>query len=182
MGKNTKNTGKLNSVDIRKRQDKLTMFHDLNRDHFNRPRFFDREFYDVAADKFVEKYSAHKDVLGIFLFGQVSVPGISDLDFIVVMKDRLNEKFDQNYSIATFNDDLRYIYNETQPFILTEKVFKEFWKIFPTHHLKQIYGDTLFQTVPEKNEERLYNTLILIEVCQNFYPVLFLKQLASEKF
>ncbi len=158
------------------------MFNDLNRDYFNHPRFFDRQFYDSAADKFVEKYSAHKDVLGIFLFGQVSVPGVSDLDFMVVMKDRLSEKFDQSYSIATFDDDLRYIYNETQPFMVTEKVFKDFWKIFPTYHLNQVFGEKLTQNKPDKNEKKLYNSLILIEICQNFYPVLFLKQLASEKF
>ena len=158
------------------------MFDDLNRDYFNNPRFFNRQFYDSAAHKFVEKYSSHNDVLGIFLFGQVSVPGVSDLDFIVVMKDRLSEKLDQNYSIDKFAEDLRYIYNETQPFLLTEDVFKDFWKIFPTYHLNQIYGKKLTQNKPNKNEERLYNTLILIEICQNFYPVIFLKQLASEKF
>lgn len=145
--------------------------------YYNFPRFFDRDFYNSAKEKFIERYSRHRDVLSIYLFGQVSVPGISDLDFIVIMKDRLIKALDHKYSVLSFSNDLRYIYNETQPFVVTENIYKEFWKIFPTHHLSLIYGREINQIIPDEQAVRLHNLLILIEVCHNFYPVLFLKQL-----
>jgi len=80
-----------------------------------------------------------------------------------------------------FNRNLRYIYNETQPFFVTPKIFQEFWKIFPTYNLKLIYGREIDQKVPDETAVRLYNVLILIEVCHNFYPIIFLKQLYSKR-
>jgi hypothetical protein len=97
------------------------------------------------------------------------------------MKDCLTEALDHKYSVVSFSDDLRYIYNETQPFVVTENIYKEFWKIFPMHHLSRIYGQEINQTLPDKRSVRLHNLLILIEVCHNFYPVLFLKQLYAIK-
>ncbi len=157
------------------------MLNSSKRTYYNRPRFFDRGFYNSAKEKFVERYSLHRDVLSIYLFGQVSVPGISDLDFIVIMKDSLTEALSHKYSVKRFSKDLRYIYNETQPFLVTKNIYKEFWKIFPMHHLNRIYGQEINQTIPDELEARPYNLLILIEVCHHFYPVLFLKQLYSER-
>ena len=153
------------------------MLNSSKRTYYNLPRFFDCDFYDSAKEKFVERYSYHRDVLSIYLFGQVSLPGISDLDFLVIMKDHLTKALDHKYSVVSFSNDLRYIYNDTQPFVVSKNIYKEFWKIFPTHHLNRIYGQEIKQIIPDELEVRLYNLLILIEVCHNFYPVLFLKQL-----
>lgn len=149
--------------------------------YFNYPRFYNLNFYHIAAEKFIEKYLLHKDVISIYLFGHVSVEGVSDLDFLVVLQDPLTQPLNKKYSTMTFNKDLRYIYNNTQPFVVTEEVYKNFWKIFPTHNLKLIYGKEIKQECTDETKARLYNLLILIDVCNHFYPILFLKQLFSKK-
>ncbi|MDJ0818549.1 MAG: hypothetical protein QNJ58_20245 [Desulfobacterales bacterium] len=150
-----------------------------NRIYFNSPRFFEPDFYDSAKAIFIERYANHKDVLSIYNFGQVSVPGISDLDFLVVMKDSLSEPLGNNYSVASFDEDLRYIYNDTQPFVVPEGIYEEFWKIFPANHLSRIFGRDFPQKMSDNLEARRYKLLVLIEVCHYFYPVIFLNQLHS---
>ena len=155
----------------------------LAREYLYDPRFFDMDYYNFAADKFVDKYSGNQDVISIYLFGQVSVAGISDLDFIVVLKEPQERPFGKEYSIMSFNEDLRYIYNNTQPFIVNEDVFKNFWKIFPTSNLKLIYGKDIRpkKELKEEVSSSFYNTLILIDVCNYFYPGIFLGQLFSKQ-
>jgi hypothetical protein len=152
----------------------------LKRLYSNIPRFYAADFYRVAAGEFIKKYAAHKDVLSIYVFGQVSVEGISDLDFLVVLKEPLTQPFDDQYSVATFDRDLRYIYNNTQPFIMSEEIFRNFWKIFPTDDLRLVYGKEIAREGKDKTESQLYDVLILMDVCSHFYPNVFMKQLFSK--
>jgi hypothetical protein len=151
----------------------------LDKECQNLPREYELEDYSIATERFIEKYSKHPDVVSIYQFGQVSVPGISDLDFIVVLKDPLSHSFDADYSVSTFSPELRYLYNDTQPFLMNEGIFKEFWKIFPTSDLTLVYGRKIEQIPASDNEKDVYNLLILVDVCNYFYPLLFVKQLAS---
>lgn len=151
----------------------------LNRKYFNLPQSFKLEDYRIATDKFIEKYSKHPDVVSIFLFGQVSVVGISDLDFIVVFKEPVILPVDEEISISSFNRNLRYLYNDTQPFLMNQEVFKSFWKIFPTSGLKLVYGEEIKQNIRDAYEKTIYSTLILIDMCNYFYPIVFLKQIFS---
>ena len=112
-------------------------------EYINLPRKYKLSDYHHAIKKFVDKYSAHPDVISIYLFGNISVLGISDLDFIVVLKDKLSVPFTEDYSVLNFQDDLRYLYNNTQPFLMNRNVFKNCRKIFPFKNLRLVYGENI---------------------------------------
>ena len=93
------------------------------RELINNPVRYSPSDYDKAAESFVDRYRGHRDTTGIYQFGHVTVPGISDLDFIVVLRDRLNTPLDSGYSVSRFPEKLRYLYNDTQPFLMPRDVF-----------------------------------------------------------
>lgn len=143
------------------------------------PQKFELDDYQNAISKFVEKYSSHSDVLSIYLFGNVSAIGISDLDFIVVLKDRLTIPLTADYSVSHFEEDLRYLYNNTQPFLMNRSIFQNFWKIFPTLGLRLVYGKEIDLVTTGGFEKNVYDALILVDICNYWYPILFLRLLFS---
>ncbi|MBI4682548.1 MAG: hypothetical protein HY757_05530 [Nitrospirae bacterium] len=148
----------------------------------NIPERYGLSDYDKAVESFIEHYRKHQDIIAIYQFGNVSAPGISDLDFIVVLRDKLNAPFDNEYSICRFSKDLRYLYNDTQPFLMPINIFKNFYKIFPVSSLKLLYsGDHYNFEYREENKGReVFRLLSLIDICIYFYPAIFLRELFSE--
>lgn len=148
----------------------------------NIPKRYSLSDYDKAVESFIEHYRKHQDVIAIYRFGNVSAPGISDLDFIVVLRDKLNVPFDSEYSICRFSKDLRYLYNDTQPFLMPLNIFRDFYKIFPVSNLKLLYsvGLNSFEYHEENKGREIFRLLSLIDICIYFYPAIFLRELFSE--
>jgi len=160
-------------MDVRKIVQKNTVRYN------NLPQRFDLDDYQNATSKFVKKYSSHPDVLSIYLFGNVSVVGISDLDFIVVFKDRLTAPLAAHYSVSHFEKNLCYLYNDTQPFLMNRNGFQNFWKIFPATGLRLVYGKDIDLATTNAFEKNVYDALILVDICNYWYPLLFLRLLFS---
>lgn len=152
----------------------------MNQKLINLPQEYSLSAYEQAVDDFVKKYSSHPEVLAIYQFGDVTVPGISDLDFIIVLNKSLSIPFGEEFSIQSFDDDLRYLYNDTQPFLMTADIFKDFWKIFPILTPKLLYGTKQKITEESRGDASIYHLLSLIDICNYFYPIIFLEQLYSK--
>ena len=53
----------------------------------NKPVKYKTEDYDEVKKKIVKIASQHKDILSIYIFGEVKAPGVSDIDLIFVLKE-----------------------------------------------------------------------------------------------
>ncbi len=58
------------------------------------PQQRDKAQYTQAVQEFSETAMSYQDVLAVYTAGTVRNPGISDLDFIVCLKDKLSEQFE----------------------------------------------------------------------------------------
>ncbi len=54
----------------------------------------DRTFYVKSQQKFVDLAKTYPDILAVYSAGTIKHPGISDLDFVVCLKDRLTSPLD----------------------------------------------------------------------------------------
>jgi hypothetical protein len=128
--------------------------------------------YDQALDEFLEKYTAHPDVTGIYQFGSVRNPGISDLDFIVVVRDTLTHPISQDYGYDFLSEQASYILSHN-PIIVPESLVPDLWKIYPIlGELKRHYGTAWTQPEPAEDTDS-YIALNLMAICFR-YPRLFL--------
>lgn len=137
-----------------------------------RPRPLPSSAYDQALNEFLEKYTAHPDVKGIYQFGSVRNPGISDLDFIVVVKDALTQPISQDYGYDFLSEQASYILSHN-PIIVPESLVPDLWKIYPLlGELKRHYGPPWAH--PElAGDNDSYIALNLMAICFR-YPRLFL--------
>jgi hypothetical protein len=55
--------------------------------YINRPASIDRRLYDDATQWMVKQVTAYEGVKAFYRFGNITVPGISDLDLLVVFKN-----------------------------------------------------------------------------------------------
>jgi len=58
----------------------------------NLPKELSRKFYKKCKNEFIELCRKNSDIVSVYEAGSVSVPGISDLDFILCLKDKLKNK------------------------------------------------------------------------------------------
>jgi hypothetical protein len=56
------------------------------------PQDLSREVYDKCSEEFVELSKQNSDIISVYLCGSVLNPGISDLDFVICLKDKLKSE------------------------------------------------------------------------------------------
>lgn len=145
------------------------------------PRTLGLQDYEQAQAEFIEKYSTHPDVISIYSFGSVSHPGISDLDFIVVLNDRLGVPISRDFGFDFFDEQTGFILSH-HPVLIPVEVFQNYWRVFPVTGLRLVYGEEIPLTGASPSTMSFYQVLNLIDVCSEFYPTIFLKLLHAQRF
>lgn len=106
--------------------------------HTNLPRKLDQGFYQKCRTELVNLCQSNSDIVSVYEFGTVSYPGISDLDFILCLKNKLNNNLDIE---KQFSKGLGYI---TWGHVLkiNEENFKDLCMIddHPNLESKCLYG------------------------------------------
>lgn len=119
-----------------------------------------KEEYDNSISKFVSKSKEISFVKSVYLFGKIGFPGISDIDFFVVVSEGNFEKkkkiiLDEINKSSKYSEYLYY----HDPLIVTEKE-APYAKFFHTiENLKLLYGKKiLFKKIENKFIYSLWNT------------------------
>jgi len=128
---------------------------------------------------FLDRFSKYHNVKSIYRFGFLSSPGISDLDFIIVLDDPLTEP-KEGLSYKGFSATQKYIFTNTPPIYLNEELFKKYPYVLPFQGLELLHGMDINQIVPENKKASAL--LITAEICTLFYPRVFLRLLFASKF
>lgn len=133
--------------------------------------------YERVLDKIRNKAKKTGEILSVYTFGQVSVPGISDIDLIFVLKEgsKLPGFLKKNY----IDRDSNYLIFHPF-FIITEDIMKNMRYIYPNSNFVKIYGKEIGIINPSKDELKKIKTYLTTDVILRHFPVDYLYILLSK--
>lgn len=146
--------------------------------YINEPIPLNAGDYDHALKAFLDRFKKCRNVKSIYKYGSVSSPGISDLDFIVILDDPLRRP-GKRLSYKGFTPKQKYICSHP-PVYVNEYLFQNLAYIMPFQNLERIYGKSFDQIIP-KNKD-INDLLLTMEMCTLFYPRVFFRLLFAPKF
>jgi len=129
---------------------------------FNFPCQVDAEAYEHARKEFVDYYKGVPGVHAIYRFGSVGHPGLSDLDFIVVLDDEYRGAPGIDYSISPFSNLTKYVLYHPQ-FFVPRSIFRYLGLLEPIFELEHVTGQHCLQAEFPEDERRQMDTLFICE-------------------
>ena len=148
---------------------------DINDFYFdNAPIYFDKGYYNKVIEKIKSKYSSG-NIYSIYRWGDVSAPGISDVDIIIVLKDKT-----KGLKRAILNKKERYIV--CHPFfIIDKKILENIRYIYPNLNLELIKGEKINVDQLKKSSEYYANIFLSIDIAIRHFPREYLEILLSKR-
>jgi hypothetical protein len=127
--------------------------------YFNYPQPTPLSSYSIEIDRYIQHASNVDDVTAIYSMGSIKCPGISDIDLIVVTKDRVKDAPHLSVSNTNYNDNL-FMHDVI---VISESVFRYLQFIFYASNLTLLWerpghGDLVVDMVP--NRERALALLL----------------------
>lgn len=136
----------------------------------NNPMEKDVEEYRDAIKSFIDRVSEIDGILSVYKSGkEVSVPGISDVDLIVVLEDKVREPKVLRKMLDKAVEGYEYILEVD---VMNEETFRKYYSIFPSHkELVRLYGKKIHvESKLDPNNVIAY----LVDSLNKIYPHEFL--------
>lgn len=136
------------------------------------PRYEPVESYEEALAVFLERIETVPGIVSVYESGAgVSVPGISDIDLIVVVEDDIEDPQAVRDGIEEAKTDEYFFFHG--PEVLTRETFSEYYNVLPMpKDLYLHYGEQL----PHKKNQDEFNYLVyLVDSVNDTYPMEFLE-------
>ncbi len=128
----------------------------INKKFKDLPYRLKKSDYKKVINNFVRAFSEFNDVISIYQVGGVFAPGISDLDFFVVTKKKVNKQKDITKKLTKFRTKYsKFLVHD--PVFMNRTTFKSIYKIFPLFNLKHIFGEKI-----ENDPDKLKTPYVLI--------------------
>ena len=129
-----------------------------------------REKYDEVLGSYLDRIKRMPNVVSIYQLGNISVPGISDIDLIIVLHDEFTEpvNFRQLQRDAT-GDIGAYLFSHA-PYVANRDTFADLSMLFFADNLRHVWGEALaLKTYPAEQVE-FYKYVIALEaaISQSF--------------
>ncbi|MBW1860965.1 MAG: nucleotidyltransferase domain-containing protein [Deltaproteobacteria bacterium] len=131
--------------------------------YFNFPKAVRCDQYEHVNRKLSDILKSFQGVTRVFLGGNISVPGISDLDFIIVTEDHIPRVSAQKINAIQnyLEDDERALMMHPPMGIIPERLLADLPWIFPVNMHYTLFGqDPIFNPIP-KDERHL---LMLVQL------------------
>lgn len=155
------------STDVRARTDEFEYRFD------NHPRYEPVERYEEALETFLERIEDVPGVVSVYESGTggVSVPGISDIDLVVVVENDVDDTTALRERIEDAKIDEYFFHHG--PEVLTRASFSEYYNVLPMpKDLRLHYGEELSY---EKNRDEYNYLAYLVDQVNTTYPFEFLE-------
>lgn len=136
--------------------------------------------YKEAESEFVGYYKRLKGVAAIYRYGNISIPGISDLDFVVVLRDSYKHRFGARYDIEYFSKETQYLLNHAQNF-LSRSLMKEVHLYHGLSNLKKLWGEDISLTHYDKTHVQGVGLLDYTDFLVFVIPKVLLKFLLEKR-
>jgi len=144
---------------------------------FNEPKKFTVKDYDNEIDRVVTVLSKCDDVISIYQIGEVSCPGISDLDFIVVLRDKMKNSGDYKKRISGLKKNNFLLMHP--PYSINRSLAPKINYAISLFNIIKLYGENIqFQ---KSENSRLLDLAILIDLISFYWPREFLDLLTKKK-
>jgi len=121
----------------------------------NYPKKLSLSYYEKARSDIVNFYKDSKDVIAIYEYGSVSAPGISDIDLILVLDNKLllnQEIFESNAHYLIDGATIK----------MPQNVFNRI-QYFDKFNLRKLIGKDLEVMNPTKNEQKYIELASIID-------------------
>lgn len=127
---------------------------------YNLPDHNGREDYNEARQYIADFVSSFSDVKALYEFGGVSVPGISDLDFMVVLNRRVNDKYiGEKLTFDQLPANILDLLDGSTMMVISEEHFENI-KIWDDISLQKVCGED----VPVRENDT--DTEHLLDICR----------------
>jgi len=135
----------------------------------------ERSRYDECREFVIKEMAALSEVKAIYSMGNVSAPGISDLDFLIVVSSSFKQLEALQSIFQNLPNDFQYIAFCHYPYVAFEETISHSLEILPLSNMKLVYGkDYELDRLEVSNGTHLS---VLAELVLLFYPNLFLDTL-----
>ena len=147
---------------------------------YNMPAEYNLNSYKKVESLIAKKYGKIKEIISIYNWGDVSNPGISDMDFIFVVDLKKIRPFPLlKRSFYLLSPSVRYI--ARHPFFyIDSEAFKKIKFVYPELKLKLLYGiDSKIDDISRKDKYHASISL-LNDIIVRHYPRDFIEQMTSK--
>ncbi|MBI2653348.1 hypothetical protein HYX02_00915 [Candidatus Woesearchaeota archaeon] len=146
----------------------------------NLPKEYESEDYKGVIVNIVKKYSKIKNLLSIYNWGSPSVPGISDLDILMVFDRNASPLPMAKRSFYFLDAKTRYLLSH--PFIFIDKEsFQNIRYVHPNASFELLHGKNI--SIKELSKTGAYYSQIALlnDICIRHYPRDFILQSVNKK-
>jgi|GEM_PF-1489470 len=157
----------------------------LNGTHYTLSDFpveYDMNFYNTTKQNYINALTKQKGIVSIYQMGSVSMPGISDIDFIVVVdkefgNDELKQCINEFYKLT---DAERYVIKHPPSAFISEELFGKTSYIHPTFNLARLFGDELLKGELEQAKP-VMQLINIVDLFLMEFPVEFFNELQDKE-
>jgi hypothetical protein len=107
----------------------------------NRAQPFPRAAYAVAVERYITRVTSFNTVAAAYQIGSIAVPGLSDIDLILVMRDA-SPDLAARYDIVTLDPADRYLFSHG-PLLIDRAGFQTLPLWFPADDARWVWGERL---------------------------------------
>lgn len=136
------------------------------------------EEYQTALDYLISEFLDVEDVVSIYNYGTISVPGISDIDILLVLEDEVKNPRMIKNKIEEISSKYRYLFWHKIA-VINRSSMEYLPYLVPIKKLDKIHGEKI-KLREEKFKER--NTVILIDKIIRTFFVSHMTPLYFKKF
>ncbi len=103
----------------------------------NNPKLVDKTNYYVLIDRIVKLLKKRDGIISIYLLGSIKYPGISDLDFLIIFKERTHIHYNPMNDLSKKE---KYLFTHNMTGITESQLMESIDKYFFWHDIKHLWG------------------------------------------
>lgn len=133
-------------------------------------RYIPQQDYEKVLWLYIDYLSQRLDMVSIYQIGAISVPGISDIDLIIVLDDRTSSVLDFREAQRAAAGELGLYAFSHSPFVVNCKTFRNLPTLFYAYNLRHLWGEKLTLNEYSSKEQEFYDYVIAVEaaIAQSF--------------
>jgi hypothetical protein len=145
---------------------------------FVEPELISSGQYLRAREEYLEMAVRTRALRSIYQIGEISDPGISDLDLVLILDSRPPKGCGKEYSIFSLPGWMQYIFLH-EPIIYDNFLAKDMFKIEAIFSMQHLWGERVSFDKPCGKEKEKFYLSMLLDICVKLYPRQFLEILSS---
>lgn len=138
------------------------------------------DLYRRAREEFCEYFARVEGVHAIYRYGSVTYPGLSDLDFMVVLNDDYRHRPGVEYSNPPLTTEAKYAVHHQQYFI-PRRLFALHNLLIPIFEIEHVWGAPCGEPVTGEEELHLASLFLACEDVVTVFPQFLLSCLTSRQ-